>query len=80
MNITGTPKFSIARVLLGLIIFALLVSLKIIIFSNLERMGLSYFDANSIRESWDAYSGEWIFYLIALLISMVFALTITIKT
>ncbi|VVB74238.1 Uncharacterised protein [Candidatus Tiddalikarchaeum anstoanum] len=74
-----TSKGWIVRLILGLIIFTLIVSVKMIIMANLERLGFSFFDANAIRTTWNSFSLELVFYLIAMLISMISALLINIK-
>lgn len=75
----STQKVSVVRILLGFIIFALLIGVKIIIMANLENLGFSYFDANQIRNSWNTFSLEYIYMLGAILISMVIALKFNIK-
>ncbi len=73
------PKSSMVRLLIGLMIFALLVSVKTIIMGNLEKLGFSYFQSNSIRETWSAFSLEYVFLLVSLLISLTAALKFSIK-
>lgn len=72
-------KVPIIKLIIGVMILALLISIKTVIFVNLENLGFTYFEANDIRELWDSWNGDYIYILVSLLISLVIALKFNIK-
>lgn len=72
-------KIPIIKLIIGIMIFALLFSLKNIVFINLENLGFTYFEANDLRQAWEDWKGDYIYILVSLLISLVIALKFNIK-
>lgn len=72
-------KDLILRFLIGFMIFALLVSVKTIIMDNLNSLGFTYFESNSIKETWETFSLEYIFIIVTLIISIVVSLKFNMK-
>ena len=65
--------------LLGLMIFALLISIKNVIFMNLENVGFSAVEAVNLRLFWANYYGDYIYPLLCIIISLIIGLKFNIK-
>ncbi|PIU62080.1 hypothetical protein COX58_03430 [archaeon CG_4_10_14_0_2_um_filter_Archaea_38_6] len=73
-------KVLVIKFVIAFMILALLISVKNVIFINLENLGFSYFDANSIRTFWADFKGDYLYLLVSLLISMIIGLKFNIKS
>ena len=69
----------IVKIIVAIIIFAVLMSVKSVIFMNIDNYGLSPFEQNQFLETWENFQGDYLFILIAITISIIIGLKFNIK-
>ncbi len=72
-------KSTIIKFLLAFMILALILSVKTLIFINLENLGFSSSDALSIRTNWESFKADYLFIIGSIIISVIIALKFNIK-
>ncbi|MDD2678557.1 MAG: hypothetical protein PHT91_03995 [Candidatus Nanoarchaeia archaeon] len=69
----------IIKIVVAIIIFSVLISIKSVLFMNLEHFGLTYFNQNNFLEKWADFKGDYLFILISIAISIIIGLKFNIK-
>ena len=69
----------IIKIIVAIIIFSILLSIKSVVFMNIENYGLNPFEQNKLLETWDNFKGDYLFILISLGISLLIGLKFNIK-
>ena len=69
----------IIKTVLAVIIVALLLSIKTIIFINLENLGFSAVESANIRTNWQDFYLDILFIIISIIASVIIALKFNVK-
>ncbi|MBN1923451.1 MAG: hypothetical protein JW791_01675 [Nanoarchaeota archaeon] len=72
-------KADIIKFIIAFMILALFLSVKTVIFINLENLGVSQTDALQIRTTWDSFKADYAFIILSLIFSLIIALRFNIK-
>lgn len=67
------------KLVVAIIIFVLLMSVKSVIFSNIENLGFTPFQQNSFLTSWESFKGDYMFILVSIALSLLIGLKFNIK-
>jgi hypothetical protein len=67
------------KIVVAILIFAVLMSIKSVFFMNIENYGLSPFEQNQLMETWNNFKGDYLFILISIVISLIIGLKFNIK-
>lgn len=69
----------IIKIVISIIIFAILMSIKSVTFANIENFGLTPFQENEFLQTWGNFQGDYLFILISIGISLVIGLKFSMK-
>jgi hypothetical protein len=67
------------KIIVAILIFAVLMSIKSVFFMNIENYGLSPFEQNQLMGTWNNFKGDYLFILISIAISLIIGLKFNIK-
>jgi len=76
---TDFKNMLIIKVVVAILIFAVLMSVKSVFFMNIENYGLNPFEQNQLMETWVSFKGDYLFILISIAISLIIGLKFNIK-
>lgn len=76
---TDFKNMIIVKIFVAFLIFAVLMSIKSVIFMNIENYGLNPFEQNQLLETWNNFKGDYLFILISIAISLIIGLKFNIK-
>ena len=69
----------IIKIVISIIIFAILMSIKSVTFANIENFGLTPFQENELLQTWGNFQGDYLFILISIAISLLIGLKFSMK-
>lgn len=75
----ATDKMMFIKILIAILIFTILLSVKSVVFANIDSYGLTPFQQNEILEIWSAFKGDYLFILVSIAISLVIGLKFSFK-
>jgi len=76
---TDFKNMLIIKIIVAILIFAVLMTIKSVIFMNIENYGLNPFEQNQLLETWANFQGDYLFILVAITISIIIGLKFNIK-
>ncbi|MFA5303392.1 MAG: hypothetical protein WC393_02545 [Candidatus Nanoarchaeia archaeon] len=76
---TDFKNMLIIKVVVAILIFAVLMSVKSVFFMNIENYGLNPFEQNNLINTWNSFKGDYLFMLISIAISLIIGLKFNIK-
>lgn len=69
----------IIKIVVAIIIFAVLMSIKAVVFANISSFGFTPFEENEILLTWGNFQGDYLFILISLALSLIIGLKFSMK-
>lgn len=69
----------IIKIVVAILIFAVLMSIKSVFFMNIENFGMSPFEQNQFLGLWSSFKGDYMFILISIAVSLIIGLKFNIK-
>ena len=69
----------IIKIVVAILIFAVLMSIKSVFFMNIENYGLNPFEQNQLMDTWENFKGDYLFILFSVILSITIGLSIKIK-
>ncbi|MDD4353758.1 MAG: hypothetical protein PHN56_04850 [Candidatus Nanoarchaeia archaeon] len=76
---TDFKNMIIVKIVVAVIIFAVLMSIKSVFFMNIENYGLNPFEQNQLMETWTNFKGDYLFIIISIALSLIIGLKFNIK-
>jgi hypothetical protein len=76
---TEFKNMLIIKIVVAILIFAVLMSIKSVFFMNIENYGLNPFEQNQLMDTWDNFQGDYLFILISIAISLIIGLKFNVK-
>lgn len=67
------------KIVIAILIFAVLMSIKSVFFMNIESYGLNPFEQNQLLDTWEKFQGDYMFIIISIAISLIIGLKFNIK-
>ncbi|MFA5333059.1 MAG: hypothetical protein WC376_01025 [Candidatus Nanoarchaeia archaeon] len=76
---TDFKNMLVIKVVVAILIFAVLMSVKSVFFMNIENYGLNPFEQNNLINTWNSFKGDYLFMLISIALSLIIGLKFNIK-